>query len=91
MPLVAHLATYPIKGFSPLALQDVRLQEGQGFPFDRVFALTNGDWDFDPLTFKARPKADFLTLMKYPALASLSVEYDLETRRIRVQSHDYGC
>lgn len=45
---VATLWRYPLKGFSPEALDGVDLEAGETIPFDRAFAIENGPSGFDP-------------------------------------------
>lgn len=68
---IAHLYRYPVKGLSPEALTRVTLKREEGFPKDRIYALTNGSWIFDPRDLKVRPKTDFLMLAKHEQLAQL--------------------
>lgn len=68
---IVHLYRYPVKGLSPEPMTRLTLERDQGFPRDRVYALTNGSWMFDPMDPKVRPKTDFLMLAKHEKLALL--------------------
>lgn len=46
---VESLHVYPVKGLSGTNLSLVDLENGQGFPGDRVYALARPDGAFDPL------------------------------------------
>ena len=36
---IANLYRYPVKGLSPERLQSVHVATGEGFPFDRCYAM----------------------------------------------------
>jgi uncharacterized protein YcbX len=75
MEHVSLLCRYPVKGLSAETLSSVPLSVGQGFPSDRRYAIANGEWVFDAASFVPRPKTDFLALVKYEQLASLSTSW----------------
>ena len=61
---VASLYRYPVKGFSPEALQSVKLRPGETLPFDRAYAIENGPGRFDANAPRHLPKITFLMLMR---------------------------
>lgn len=79
MPVVTGLFRYPVKGFSPEALDSAELQVGRPVGGDRIFAVENGPSGFDPAAPSFQPKAKFLCLMKNARLASLATHYDAAT------------
>jgi uncharacterized protein YcbX len=88
MRTLQSLYRYPIKGLSPESLGSVSLQAGHGFPRDRVWAITNGGWDFDAATYAPRPKSDFLMLMLHEALAALRSRVSDDGQRLSLRGAD---
>ncbi len=76
---------YPLKGFSPEALETVDLEAGATIPFDRAWAIENGPGRFDPAAPKHLPKVAFLMLMRDEKLASLEAEFEAETTTLTLK------
>lgn len=81
---IAALYRYPVKGLSPEPLQNVRLQPGETFPFDRAYAIENGGGRFDPAAPRYLPKVNFLMLMRNERLATLQTKFDDATGTLTV-------
>lgn len=81
---VATLWRYPLKGFSPEALDSVDLEAGETIPFDRAFAIENGPSGFDPAAPAHLPKIKFLCLMRNAALVKLQTRFDPETNTLTI-------
>ncbi len=62
----AAIFRHPIKGFTPEALPSVQLAPGEGFPFDRLYAVENGPSGFDPAEPAFVPKQKFTVLAQIP-------------------------
>ncbi len=45
---IEHLYRYPVKGLTAEALEEVAVEPGSTLPWDRAFALAQGDAPFDP-------------------------------------------
>jgi uncharacterized protein YcbX len=71
---VAAIFRHPVKGFTPEALHAVDLAPGEGFPFDRLWAVENGPCGFDP----AAPA--FVSKQKFTVLASIAKVAAVRTR-----------
>ena len=71
---VAAIFRHPVKGFTPEALPSVALAPGEGFPFDRLWAVENGPCGFDP----ARPA--FVSKQKFTVLAHIAKVAAARTR-----------
>lgn len=84
MRRVIDLFRYPIKGLSPQRLAHTPLLPGCGFPGDRRWALTNGQWHYEEASYRPRPKSDFLMLMRHEALATWATTFDADGRTIRI-------
>ena len=91
VPLVAHAALrqgadmsghaaaifrHPVKGFTPEALQNVQLAPGEGFPFDRLWAVENGHCGFDPAAPAFVSKSKFTVLAQIARVAAARTRYD---------------
>ena len=79
---VASLYRYPVKGFSPEALQSVKLRPGETLPFDRAYAIENGAGRFDANAPRHLPKITFLMLMRDERLATLRSAFDDATETL---------
>lgn len=82
--MVTHIFRYPVKGLSPESLENVTLTQGQGLPFDRIFALTRPGGAVDPDHPRWARKSNFLCLMLDEQLATVRTEFDETTRRLVV-------
>jgi MOSC domain-containing protein len=87
MPHIAGLYRYPVKGLSADPLDRVTIEAGQMLPFDRAWAIANGDSGFDPDHPRHLPKIVFLMLMRHERLASLATRFD-EASRVLTISRD---
>lgn len=76
---VEHLFRYPVKGLSPEALARAPLGAGETLPWDRAFALAQGDAPFDPAAPRFLAKRNFMCLMKNAAIAAISARFEPET------------
>ncbi len=85
---VAGIFRHPIKGFTPEALQNVALAPGQGFPFDRLWAVENGPCGFDPAAPAFVPKQKFTVLAQIAQVAAARTRYDPATDLLHVTGPD---
>ncbi|MEM6940976.1 MAG: MOSC domain-containing protein [Pseudomonadota bacterium] len=81
---ISGLFHYPIKGLSAQALDHVTLQQGQGFPMDRMLGFGRHNSGFDPENPRPLPKGRFVVLARDAALATLDTQYDAATHTLRV-------
>jgi uncharacterized protein YcbX len=73
---LSALYRHPVKGFTPEPLTEVALSPGEGFPFDRVWAVENGPSGFDPAAPAFVPKQKFTVLAALPRVAAAITRYD---------------
>src|SRR5512145_3175803 len=73
---VRAIFRYPVKGLSAEALERVALEPGGTLPYDRAWAIENGQGRFDPEQPKHLPKIHFLMLMRNERLATLETRFD---------------
>ncbi len=82
----AAIFRHPIKGFTPETLSTVRLAPGEGFPFDRLYAVENGPSGFDPEAPAFVPKQKFTVLAQIPKVAAARTRYDDATGRLHASA-----
>ncbi len=86
---VEHIYRYPVKGLTAEALDEVHLPEGGMVPWDRAFALAQGDAPFDPEQPRyIHPKRHFLNLMANPRAALLKAAFDPRTGTLALHAPD---
>lgn len=73
---VTALYRYPVKGFSPEPLARAEIAEGDTMPYDRAFAIENGQSGFDPAVPRYLPKSRFLMLMRNERVATFRTRFD---------------
>lgn len=79
---VEHLFRYPVKGLTAEPLEQVSLAVGETLPWDRAFALAQGDAGFDPAAPRFLAKQNFLCLMKNASAAAIAARFDPTTGRL---------
>ncbi|MFC3607491.1 MOSC domain-containing protein [Stutzerimonas tarimensis] len=82
MSAIEQLYRYPVKGLSAEPLASVQLTAGQALPLDRIFAITDGSWVFEPGNYVPRPKTDFLVQANREQLAEYRTHYDDSRNRL---------
>jgi len=86
MSIIRAICRYPIKGLSAEFLQSSAVYTDQGLPLDRMFALAQGDNDFDPKNPVHQSKINYLMLMKNEKLAALHSDYQADTGVLNLSS-----
>jgi uncharacterized protein YcbX len=79
---VASIWRYPVKGFTPEALDAVEIAPGRGFPNDRIYAVENGPSGFDPGNPAFVSKHKFTVLAAIPQVAAARTAYDETTQTL---------
>ena len=79
---VEHLFRYPVKGLTAEPLARAPLTAGETLPWDRAFALAQGDAPFDPAAPRFLAKQNFLCLMKNAAAAAVTARFEPATGRL---------
>src|SRR5689334_672029 len=85
---IEYLYRYPVKGLTAEALDQADVESGGAIPWDRAFALAQGDSGFDPEHPVWLPKYNFLCLMKNARAALLFSTFDPGSRRLRIRAPD---
>ena len=73
---IEHLYRYPVKGLTAEALDTAEVKTGGALPWDRAFALAQGDNDFDPAHPVWHPKTEYMCLMRNARIAALRSAFD---------------
>lgn len=81
---IDSLFHYPVKGLSAQSLDQVALQSGQGFPWDRTFGFARPGSGFDPDNPRPLPKTKFVVLARDAGLATLDTHFDSETSSLTI-------
>ena len=85
---IAKLYRYPVKGLSPEPLPSVHVDAGEGFPFDRSYALLRTGAQFDPAAPVWLAKANFLMLMLHERLATLKTRFSDSDKTLEINTPD---
>ena len=73
---IEHLYRYPVKGLTAEALEQIDVTAGNALPWDRAFALAQGDAPFDPANPGWLQKTHFMCLMANAGIAALRATFD---------------
>jgi uncharacterized protein YcbX len=85
---IEYLYRYPVKGLTAEALDEAEVETGGSIPWDRSFALAQGDSGFDPAAPVWLPKYNFLCLMKNAKAALLFSVFDPGSKLLRIRAPD---
>ena len=85
---IASLYRYPVKGLSLERLRSVHVATGEGFPFDRCYALLRTGVEFDPAAPVWLAKANFLMLMMHERLATLKTQFRDADKMLEINTPD---
>jgi len=85
---IEYLYRYPVKGLTAEALEVAEVQPGGCIPWDRAFALAQGDAGFDPEQPRWMPKANFMCQMKNARIAALFSFFEQRTGMLAIRAPD---
>jgi uncharacterized protein len=85
---IEYLYRYPVKGLTAEALEWAAVEPGGTIPWDRAFALAQGDAGFDPAEPRWLQKANFMCLMKNARIASLFSFFDARLGMLAIRAPD---
>jgi uncharacterized protein len=83
---IEHLYRYPVKGLTAEALEAAEVEPGGALPWDRAFALAQGDAPFDPAEPEWLQKTHFMCLMRNARIAALRSVFDPRTGVLTVRT-----
>ncbi|OYY04186.1 MAG: sulfurase [Acidocella sp. 35-58-6] len=87
---IESLYRYPVKGLTPEPLSSAALTPGRCIPWDRAFALAQGDGAYDPANPTWVSKSNFMCLLKNAHIALLQTRFDEITGLLSVTAPDGG-
>ena len=85
---IEHLYRYPVKGLTAEALEEVAVEAGGALPWDRAFALAQGDAPFDPEKPEWIRKTNFMCLSVNAKAALLRAQFDPKSGVLRIARPD---
>ena len=85
---IEHLFRYPVKGLTAEALESTEVEAGGALPWDRAFALAQGDAAFDPAAPAFLPKSNFMCLLRHERIAALNAGYDPHDGLLSIRAPD---
>jgi uncharacterized protein len=89
---IEYLYRYPVKGLTAEALEIAEVEPGGCIPWDRAFALAQGDAGgdagFDPAQPKWLQKANFMCLMKNARIAALFSFFEPRSGMLAIRAPD---
>jgi uncharacterized protein YcbX len=85
---IEYLYRYPVKGLSAEALEVAEVEAGGAIPWDRAFALAQGDAGFDPDRPDWRPKQNFMCQMENARIAKLRAFFEPRSGVLTLRAPD---
>jgi uncharacterized protein YcbX len=85
---IEYLYRYPVKGLTAEALETAEVEAGGCIPWDRAFALAQGDSGFDPAAPQWLQKQNFMCLMENARIAALFSFFEPRTGMLAIRAPD---
>lgn len=86
---IASLYRYPVKGLTPEKLRQAALTPGSCIPWDRAFALAQGDANgLDPDHPAWISKGNFMCLLRNERIALLDAKFDENSATLAIEAPD---
>lgn len=85
---IEHLYRYPVKGLTAEALDEAEVETGGALPWDRAFALAQGDAPFDPERPDWLHKSNFMCLLRNARIAALRSSFDPAHGVLTIEARD---
>jgi uncharacterized protein YcbX len=86
---VERIYRYPVKGLSAESLEEVELSAGETIPYDRRFALAQGDAPFDEAAPRFLPKQNFACMMKNAKVVLVRAAFDPRGKTLALFADDH--
>jgi uncharacterized protein YcbX len=81
---IEYLYRFPVKGLTAEAMEVAEVEAGDAIPWDRAFALAQGDAPFDPARPEFLPKQNFMCLMRNARIARLRATFEPRTGMLSI-------
>jgi uncharacterized protein YcbX len=85
---IESLYRYPVKGLTPEPLDRATLTPGRCIPWDRAFALSQGDSNLDPDHPGWVAKTNFMCLLRNAGIARLKTKFDDAAQTLSITTAD---
>jgi uncharacterized protein YcbX len=85
---IEFLYRYPVKGLTAEALESAEVESGGCIPWDRAFALAQGDSGFDPAAAGWLPKANFMCHARNAKIAALASVFEPRDGTLTIRASD---
>ncbi len=85
---IEYLYRYPVKGLTAEALEEIGVEAGGALPWDRAFALAQGDAPFDATAPVWIKKTNFMCLMANERAALLKAHFDPSSGILMIAAPD---
>jgi len=85
---IERLYRYPVKGLTAEALEQAAVGPGGAIPWDRAFALAQGDAPFDPAAPVFLAKTNFMCLKANAGIARLRSSFEARSGRLTILAPD---
>jgi uncharacterized protein YcbX len=85
---IEYLYRYPVKGLTAEALESAEVEEGECIPWDRAFALAQGDAPLDAENPAWLPKQNFMCLMRNARIAALRSSFEPRSGMLTISARD---
>jgi uncharacterized protein YcbX len=85
---IEYLYRYPVKGLTAEALETAEVETGGCIPWDRAFALAQGDSGFDPASPSWLPKSRFMCHARNAKIAALASFFEPRDGTLTIRAPD---
>jgi uncharacterized protein YcbX len=85
---IEYLYRFPVKGLTAEALETAEVEPGGAIPWDRAFALAQGDAAFDPARPGWMQKQNFMCLLRNARIAALRSSFAPRTGMLSIRAPD---
>lgn len=85
---IEYLYRFPVKGLSAEAIEAAEVKAGGAIPWDRAFALAQGDSGFDPAAPAWLPKDNFMCQKRNARIALLRSLFDARSGMLAIRAPD---
>src|SRR5271167_3553599 len=85
---VEYLYRYPVKGLTAEALEAAEVEPGGCIPWDRAFALAQGDSGFDPTAPTWLQKTNFMCQARNAKIAALASVFEPRDGTLTIRAPD---